>query len=90
MGDPKGFGPAAAALILGLLGCVLLVFSLGIRNGDVPSCLAGLSGLLGLIPAIVGCTGHRRGKPLAVAGAILSGLALVLAVNMLLGFIPGP
>ncbi|MQA78475.1 MAG: hypothetical protein GEV10_08350 [Streptosporangiales bacterium] len=40
-------------------------------------------GLPGIVLAIVGCIGRRRGKPLAVVGAILSVVGLVLGGIML-------
>ncbi len=43
-------------------------------------------GLVGLALAIVGCVGHRRGKPLAVIGVVPSVLVtlfgLAILVNM--------
>ncbi|MET7278922.1 hypothetical protein ABZS29_11885 [Kribbella sp. NPDC005582] len=38
--------------------------------------------LLGMVLAIVGLTGRRRGKPMAVIGVILSCLAIVLSLIM--------
>lgn len=73
---PKGFGLAVAAVILGLLACVLPFLPIDLTG--VRHYVAFPFGLPGLVLAIVGCTGHRRGKPLAVAGAILSVLPLVV------------
>jgi hypothetical protein len=80
---PKGFGPAVFAVVLGLLGCAvpLLPINLDLIRGYSPFPF----GLPGLVLAVVGCTGRRRGKPVAVAGAILSVLALVLGVYMVAG-----
>ena len=39
----------------------------------------------GLVLAIPGSNGHRRGKPLAVVGAILSVIALILGAIMFVG-----
>ncbi|CAM02103.1 hypothetical protein A8924_3216 [Saccharopolyspora erythraea NRRL 2338] len=42
--------------------------------------------LAGLALGIVGCVGHRRGKLLAVVGAVLSFLSLGLGMAMLVGY----
>ncbi|WP_143539519.1 hypothetical protein [Saccharopolyspora spinosa] len=83
MNEPKGFGLAGAAMILGLLGCVLPFLPIDLTG--VRPYIPFPFGLAGLALAVVGCTGRRRGKPLAVVGAILSVLALVLGVAMLVG-----
>lgn len=77
---PKGFGLAVAAVILGLLGCVLPFLPIDMTG--VRPYVAWPFGLAGLVLAILGYTGHRRGKPLALAGAILSGLALAVGLVM--------
>lgn len=41
--------------------------------------------LPGLVLAIVGCAGRRRGQSLAAVGAILSFLALVIGAAMIVG-----
>ncbi len=78
---PKGFGVAAAALIFGLVGCLvpLLPINLDTIRQYTPFPFA----LPGLALAIVGCTGHRRGKPMAVAGAVLAAIALFLGLIMI-------
>lgn len=80
---PRGFVLGAVALILGLLGCVvpLLPLDLTTERPYLPFPFA----LPGLVLAIAGCTGRRRGLPLAVAGAILSALALAIGTIMLAG-----
>ena len=77
---PKGAGLAAAALIFGLLGCVVPLLPINLDNirAYTPFPFA----LPGLALAIVGCTGHRHGKPLAVVGAVLSAIALALGLFM--------
>jgi hypothetical protein len=83
----QGAGPAVAAVILGLLGCVLPLLPIDLTG--VRAYVALPLALPGLVLAVVGCAGHRRGKPLAVAGAVLSALALLLGVAMLAGSILG-
>lgn len=81
--DPAtGMGLGIVAVILGGIGCVLPL---------VPFDLAGDRGYLalafalpGLALGIIGCTGRRRGNALAVAGSILSGIALGLVAVMLI------
>ncbi|MEU0088994.1 hypothetical protein [Kribbella sp. NPDC006257] len=76
----KGFAVAAAALVFGLVGCVvpLLPINLdGIRQyTSFPFALPGLA------LAIVGCTGRRRGKPMAVVGGVLAAIALFIGLLM--------
>lgn len=43
-------------------------------------------GVVGVVLAIVGCTGFRAGKPAAVVGLVLSALALAIGLVMLGGF----
>jgi hypothetical protein len=70
-------------VILGLLGFAapLLPINLDHIRAYTPFPFA----LPGLALAIIGCSGHRRGKPLAVVGAILSALALALGLFMVSG-----
>jgi peptidoglycan/LPS O-acetylase OafA/YrhL len=83
MPPPKGSGPAVAALVLGLLGCVvpLLPINLDHVRAYTPFPFA----VAGIALAIVGFIGRRRGKPLAVAGAVLSVIALALGTIMVGG-----
>ncbi|HWM36723.1 MAG TPA: hypothetical protein VNS49_06355 [Streptomyces sp.] len=79
----RGVGLAVAAVILGLLACVLPLLPI---NLDLVRQYAAFPPALGgLVLAIGGCTGGRRGKPLAVAGVILCVLALVLGGAMVVG-----
>lgn len=81
--DPaKAMGPGAVAVVLGGLGCVVPLVPLDLA-GD-RGYLALAFALPGLVVGIVGCTGRRRGNTLAVAGSILSGIALGLAVVLLI------
>jgi len=76
-----GYGLAVAAVVLGLLACVLPLLP---ANLDLWRQYVALPPAVGgLILAIGGCTGHRRGKPTAVVGIVLCALALALAVFMI-------
>ncbi|MEU0502020.1 protein kinase [Nocardia sp. NPDC005998] len=73
----QGMGPAVAAVLLSILGCVVplqpWIDLTGMRA------FVGLPfGIAALVLGIVGCTGQRRGKVLAVAGMILSAIALAI------------
>ncbi|MFC3996133.1 hypothetical protein ACFOVU_09425 [Nocardiopsis sediminis] len=74
-----------AAVVLGLLGCVLPFLPIDLTG--VRPYIAFPFWSAGLATAIVACIGHRRGKPLAVAGAILSVLAMVLEAVMVAGHV---
>jgi hypothetical protein len=76
----KGSGLAVLATILGLVGCVVwaLPFNLDNLRAWSPFPFA----LPGLVLAVLGCIGPRRGKPLAVIGWILSFIALILGLIM--------
>ncbi|MFC4494873.1 hypothetical protein ACFPA8_12080 [Streptomyces ovatisporus] len=80
---PMGPGLAVAAVVLGLLAWVLPL--LPVNLDLLRQYVAFPPAVGGLVLAIGGCTGHRRGKPLAVAGAILCVLALVLVAYMVAG-----
>ncbi|WP_433525697.1 hypothetical protein ACQPZ2_12630 [Nocardia pseudovaccinii] len=72
---------AVGSLLLGIVGCVLPFLPVDL-TGVRP--LVGLPfAIAGLVLGIIGCTGHRRAKGLAVAGIILSVLALTVALIML-------
>jgi hypothetical protein len=77
---PRGAGLGAAALLLGLVGCVvpLLPVNLDQIRAYSPFPFA----LPGLALAIVGCTGNRRGKPAAAIGAVFCAIALLLGMFM--------
>ncbi|HEY2058610.1 MAG TPA: hypothetical protein VGH57_09605 [Amycolatopsis sp.] len=76
----KGPVPAVAALVFGLLGCVIPLLPINLDQVRLytpfPSAVAGLS------LAIVGLVGRRRGKAVAVVGAILAVIALALGTIM--------
>ncbi|GAB2710447.1 hypothetical protein GCM10027089_37600 [Nocardia thraciensis] len=80
-GRGPGIGLAVGAVILGLVGCVLPFLPMDL-SGVRP--LIGLPfGAAGLVLGIIGCTGQRSGKPLAVVAVVLSTLALAVSVIML-------
>jgi hypothetical protein len=78
---PKGPWLAVAALILGIAGCGVWMLPYNLDTLRAYSPLP--FGLLGIVLAVVGCIGPRRGKPLAVIGWILSFIALTLAAIMI-------
>lgn len=77
---PKGVALAVAALVLGLLGCVLPLLPVDLTG--VRAYVPFPFGLAGLVLGVLGCVGHRRGKPLAAIGVALSVLALALGMIM--------
>jgi hypothetical protein len=80
---PRGAGFAVTAFVLGLVGLVFpfLPFDLHGERG-----LLGLPfGVLGIVLAIIGCTGQRRAKPLAIVAVVLCALVLAIALVMLGG-----
>ncbi|WP_218020206.1 hypothetical protein [Nocardia anaemiae] len=82
--DDRRQGPwfAIGSVILGLIGCVLPFLPMIDLTGVRP--LIGLPfAIPGLVVGIVGCTGPRRAKGLAVIGIILSVLALTAECIML-------
>lgn len=83
VGRPGGFGPAVAAAILGLLGCVVPILPIDML--DVRAFIAFPFAVPGLVLAIVGCSGRRRGQSLAAVGGILSAIALVVGAAMVIG-----
>ncbi|MBX9390808.1 hypothetical protein ACFPZ0_22690 [Streptomonospora nanhaiensis] len=80
---PKGAGLAVAAVVLGLLGCVVPFLPVDLTG--VRHYVAFPFWSAGLLTAVLGCLGRRRGKPLAAAGGALSVLALLLQVAMVAG-----
>ncbi len=78
---PKGPGLAVAAVVFGLIGCV--VWALPVNLDRLRAYSPFPFALTGLVLAVVGCVGPRRGKPLAVIGWILSFIALILGLIML-------
>ncbi|RAJ58877.1 hypothetical protein K378_05111 [Streptomyces sp. Amel2xB2] len=78
-----GPGLAVASVVLGLVACALplLPFNLDL----VRQYLTFPFGFGGLVLAIGGCTGGRRGRPVAVTGIVLCGLALGMGVFMVAG-----
>ncbi|QPP05885.1 hypothetical protein G4Z16_05155 [Streptomyces bathyalis] len=80
---PKAAGAAVAAVILGLLGCVLPLLPIDLTG--VRPYIGIPSGAGGIILAIVAYSRNQRGKPLAMVGALLSALALILGMIMVSG-----
>ena len=78
---PKGPWLAVASVILGLVGCGVWMLPYNLDPLRAYSPLP--FGLLGIVLAVAGCIGPRRGKPLAVIGWILSFIALILAAIMI-------
>ncbi len=75
----KGFGFAVVALILGAAAAVVpLLPNLPNALTDYRQYLVYVIALPGLALGILACTGPRKGKPLAIIGAILSILALAV------------
>ncbi|SMC91608.1 hypothetical protein [Lentzea albidocapillata] len=75
---PKGPGLGVAALVLGLLGVVVTFLPMNLDGVRPYSAWA--FGLPGFVVAILGLLGNRRGKAFAVAGALLSLLAVLIGV----------
>lgn len=82
---PSGPGFAVAAMVLGLIGLVLPFLPVDLSG--VRQFIALPFALPGLVLAIIGCIGPRKGKPLAVVGGIVSGLALILEAIMLFNYL---
>lgn len=78
---------AVVAVILGVLGCVLPLAPVDLTG--LRGYIALAFGLPGLVVGIIGCTGRRRGKALAVAGSILCVIALVMAAVVLINSTKG-
>lgn len=80
---PLGPGLAVASVVLGLLACALplLPVNMDLFRQYVTFPFA----LGGLVLGIGACTGNRRGRPLAVTGVVLCGLALGLGLFMVAG-----
>jgi hypothetical protein len=74
----KGPGLGVAALLLGLLGVVATFLPMDLTG--VRPYVAWAFGLPGFVVAILGLLGDRRGKAFAVAGALLSLLAVLIGV----------
>lgn len=79
----KSAGPGVTALILGILGIVVPFLPVSLINGR--GYLALPFGLVGLLFALIGCTGARRGKGAAITGLVLCVVALAIAIVMLTG-----
>ena len=73
---PKGPLLGLLALILGVLGVVATFLPIDLTG--VRAYVAWAFGFPGIVIAAVGLLGHRRGKPMAAIGALLSLLALVI------------
>ncbi|GLZ28631.1 hypothetical protein Lesp02_08210 [Lentzea sp. NBRC 105346] len=81
-GSPRPQGPwfGLAAVVLGLLGCVVPLLPIDLTN--IRFFIALPFAAAGFVFAIVGLTGRRRGKALAAVGVVLSLLALTLGMIM--------
>ncbi|WP_280265499.1 hypothetical protein [Nocardia wallacei] len=77
----QGLGLAAGAVTLGLLGLVLPFLPMDLTG--VRPFLGLPFALGGLVLGIIGCTGGRSGTGLALAGVLVSTLALAVTVIML-------
>jgi hypothetical protein len=75
---PKGSFLGVAALALGTIGVVATFLPIDLTG--VRAYVAWAFGLPGFVVAILGLLGDRRGKPLAVIGALLSLLAVLIGV----------
>ncbi|GIG66537.1 hypothetical protein Pen01_28320 [Phytomonospora endophytica] len=70
-----------ASVVLAFLGIVLPFLPIDLTG--VRAFIALPLGLAGLAAAIVGLTGNRRGRPVAVAGIVLSVLVAALGAWMI-------
>jgi hypothetical protein len=77
----KGSWLGLVALLVGLFGCV--VWALPINLDWERPFITLPFGLAGLVFAVLGLAGNRRGKPMAALGAIFSLLAILLGVLMI-------
>jgi hypothetical protein len=75
---PKGAQLGVIALVLGLAGVVVTFLPMHLFG--LRPYVAWAFGLPGFVVAILGLLGHRRGKALAVIGALLSLLAVLVGV----------
>lgn len=83
--QPRGYGFAVLAMVLGLLGLVVpfLPFDMtGFRQYT-----AFPFAIPGVILAILGCVGPYKGKPLAVIGGIVAGFALIIGAIMFVNYL---
>jgi hypothetical protein len=79
----SGIWRGAVAVVLGVVGCVAPLLPIDLTG--VREYLAFPFGLVGLVLAAVTATAYRRGRPLAITGAVLCGLALLLGLAMVAG-----
>ncbi|WP_162834492.1 hypothetical protein [Amycolatopsis circi] len=77
----NGVWLGVAALVLGILGCVLPLLPIDLTG--IRAYLALPFGLAGLACGLVGVIGQRTGKPVSAVGIAVSAIALVLGVIML-------
>ncbi|MGV9293122.1 hypothetical protein [Amycolatopsis sp. NPDC003676] len=77
----NGVWLGVAALVLGLLGCVLPLLPIDLSG--IRAYLALPFGLAGLACGLVGVIGRRTAKPLSAAGIAISTIAVLLGVIML-------
>ncbi|MFD2472747.1 hypothetical protein [Amycolatopsis silviterrae] len=83
----NGVWLGTAALVLGLLGCVVPLLPIDLTG--IRAYLALPFGLAGLACGIAGLVGRRTGKPLSATGVAVSAIALVLGVVMLGNLVAG-
>ncbi|MFB9925426.1 hypothetical protein ACFORO_03790 [Amycolatopsis halotolerans] len=77
----NGVWLGVAALVLGLLGCVLPLLPIDLSG--IRAYLALPFGLAGLACGLVGVIGRRTAKPLSAVGIAVSAIALILGMIML-------
>ncbi|GAA1020409.1 hypothetical protein GCM10009565_08970 [Amycolatopsis albidoflavus] len=77
----NGVWLGVAALILGILGCVLPLLPIDLTG--IRAYLALPFGLAGLACGLVGVIGRRTAKPVSAVGIAVSAIALVLGMIML-------
>lgn len=75
---PKGPGFGVAAFVLGLLGVVATFLPMNLDG--VRPYVAWAFGLPAFVLAILGLVGDRKGKAFAVAGVLLSLLAVLIGM----------
>lgn len=79
-GPAKGVWLAVASVILGALGCVLPLTPFNLDG--VRTYIALPFAVPGLAAGILGLTGGRRGKAVAIVGTVLCGIAVALSAVM--------
>lgn len=83
----NGVWLGVAALVLGVLGCVVPLLPIDLSG--IRAYLALPFGVAGLTCGLVGVIGRRTGKPVSAVGIAVSAIALVLGVIMLANQVAG-